>query len=101
MPMPTTSPLETVSGFQRSRVSSVTIGSPYDSGVAAASTYSHRGVMTPTPNDRLLGLMRCTFIQTPSPIPVFASLQLDGCGRGAYCVTSAARSGLEATERDG
>src|SRR5262252_3121609 len=87
MPMPTTSPLETVSGFQRSSVSSVTIGSPYDSGVAAASTYSHRGVMTPTPNERLLGLMRCTFIQTPSPIRLFASLRLDRCGREADIVS--------------
>src|SRR4051812_17893386 len=65
MPMPTTSPAETVAGFQDSRVSSVMIGSPYFSGVAAARTYSHRGVITPTPNDKALGLMRWTFIQSP------------------------------------
>src|SRR3954468_19951565 len=65
MPMPTTSPEDTVAGFQGSRVSSVIIGSPYFSGVAAARTYNHRGVITPTPNDKALGLMRWTFIQSP------------------------------------
>src|ERR1044072_9402563 len=65
MPIPTTSPDETVAGSQASSVSSVIRGSPYDSGVAAARTYSHRGVITPTPKLRALGLMRCTFIQSP------------------------------------
>src|SRR3989338_2728594 len=65
MPMPTTSPADMVVGSQASRVSSVMMGSPYFSGVAAASTYSQRGVITPTPNAKALGLMRCTFIRTP------------------------------------
>src|SRR6185436_16680608 len=65
MPMPMTSPDERVLGSQGSSVSSVIRGSPYDSGVAAARTYSHRGVITPTPKLRALGLMRCTFIQSP------------------------------------
>ena len=39
-------------------VSSTMTGSPNSSGVAAAMTYSQRGVMTPTPNDTWLGLTR-------------------------------------------
>src|SRR5437867_1062859 len=65
MPIPTTSPAWTLAESQGSSVSSVITGSPYDSGVAAASTYNHRGVITPTPKARPLGLMRCTFIQSP------------------------------------
>src|SRR5438093_9783110 len=65
MPMPTTSPDDTLPGSHRSSVSYVTIGSPYSSGVAAARTYSHRGVITPTPNANALGLTRCTLIQSP------------------------------------
>src|SRR5690606_10520115 len=33
---------------------------PYRSGVAAASTYGQRGVMTAVPKARSLGLTRCT-----------------------------------------
>src|SRR4026209_919317 len=63
--MPTTSPGWMPEGSSTSRVSSVVRGSPYWRGVAAASTYSHRGVMTPTPNARWLGLIRCNCKQTP------------------------------------
>src|SRR4051812_46966445 len=68
--MPTTSPAETVVGSQGSSVSSVIIGSPYCSGVAAASTYNHRGVITPTPNAKALGLMRCTLINQDSRLKI-------------------------------
>src|SRR3954467_10623301 len=71
--MPTTSPAETVVGSQASSVSSVMIGSPYRSGVAAASTYSHRGVITPTPNAKALGLMRCTLINQDSRLKILRS----------------------------
>ena len=40
------------------RVSSTRIGSPSDDGVAAASTYCQRGVITAVPNDTLLGLIK-------------------------------------------
>jgi hypothetical protein len=40
------------------RVSSTTRGSPQWAGVAAATTYCQRGVMTATPNDTSLGLTR-------------------------------------------
>ena len=43
-----------------SSVSSTMIGSPQAVPVAAASTYSQRGVMTATPNDTWLGLTRWT-----------------------------------------
>ena len=39
-------------GSSSSSVSSVICGSPNSRGVAAASTYNQRGVMTPTPNAR-------------------------------------------------
>src|SRR3954471_21737532 len=58
--MPTTSPAMIDSGSRVSRVSSTMRGSPQAVPVAAASTYSQRGVMTATPNDTLLGLIRCT-----------------------------------------
>ncbi len=51
MPMPTMSPGWMRDGSSGSSVSSVMIGSPYSAGVAAASTYSQRGVMTPMPNE--------------------------------------------------
>src|SRR5262249_59482040 len=60
MPMPTTSPGAMSSRTTGSSVSSTRWGSPHLVPVAEASTYSHRGVMTATPKDRLLGLMRCT-----------------------------------------
>ena len=41
-----------------SSVSSTRWGSPHCVPVAAARTYSHRGVMTATPNDTWLGLIR-------------------------------------------
>src|SRR4029450_6847394 len=41
-------------------VSSVMRGRPYEVGVAPARTNSHRGVITPTPNDRWLGFTRWT-----------------------------------------
>lgn len=49
--MPTTSPFLNVVGSSGSSVSSSRCGSPYACGVAAARTYSQRGVMTPMPND--------------------------------------------------
>src|SRR3954464_9728703 len=60
MPIPTTSPLATASRFTGSSVLSIRFGSPQVFPVAAASTNNQRGVMTATPNDRLLGLIRCT-----------------------------------------
>ncbi len=49
--MPTTSPAAMTDGSKLSSVSSISSGVPNDSGVAAASTYNQRGVMTPMPND--------------------------------------------------
>src|SRR6187399_50363 len=60
MPMPTTSPAWIAVRSTRSSVSSTRWGSPHFVPVAAASTYSHRGVMTATPNEWSLGLIRCT-----------------------------------------
>src|SRR6187402_2317768 len=62
MPMPTTSPGCTVVGSRTSRVSSTMFGAPKRAGVAAASTKSQRGVMTPTPKETWLGLTRWTRI---------------------------------------
>ena len=61
--MPTTSPGCTVVGSRTSRVSSTMCGAPKRAGVAAASTKSQRGVMTPTPKETWLGLTRCTRIE--------------------------------------
>src|SRR5687767_2824355 len=63
MPMPTTSPGFTAERSNCSSVSSTITGSPNRGGVAAASTNSHRGVMTAVPNDRWLGLTRNTRTQ--------------------------------------
>src|SRR5262245_36865227 len=60
MPMPTTSPGATARGSNGSSVSSTIAGVPYSAGVAPASTYSQRGVITAVPNDRSLGLIRWT-----------------------------------------
>src|SRR4051812_23301773 len=60
MPMPTTSPLAMVSMSTGSSVLSMRWGSPHAVPVAAARTYNHRGVMTATPKDRLLGLIKWT-----------------------------------------
>src|SRR6266542_1525146 len=60
MPIPTMSPASIANGSSISSVSSVITGSPNREGVAAARTYSHRGVITPTPKARWLGLIRCT-----------------------------------------
>src|ERR1043165_5802710 len=60
MPIPTTSPLWMSSKLTGSSVSSTRWGSPHVVPVAAARTYNQRGVMTATPNDRLLGLIRWT-----------------------------------------
>ena len=49
--MPTMSPAEMTDVSKTSRVSSTSVGVPNDSGVAEARTYSHRGVITPMPND--------------------------------------------------
>src|SRR5438477_5413334 len=68
--MPTTSPLAMTLGSTWSSVSSIRFGSPQRDPVAAASTYSHRGVITATPNDNSLGLMRWTRALTgPSRLP--------------------------------
>ncbi len=45
-------------------------------GVAAASTYNQRGVMTPIPNEASLGLTRCTRIDKGSG-SLTASRQLE------------------------
>ncbi len=50
---------------KRSSVSSTIRGVPKRSGVAAASTYNHRGVITAVPNDKSLGLTRCTRTRAP------------------------------------
>src|SRR6516225_8727987 len=60
MPMPTTSPDAIVETSIRSSVSSTRQGSPHSVPVAAANTYSQRGVITATPNDKSLGLIRWT-----------------------------------------
>src|SRR6476659_2601301 len=60
MPMPTTSPLLIVAGSMGSSVSSTMIGSPQAVPVAEATTYSQRGVITATPKDFVLGLIRWT-----------------------------------------
>src|SRR5436309_2413830 len=60
MPMPTTSPDAIAEKSTGSSVSSTRHGSPHSVPVAAASTYNHRGVMTATPNDTELGLIRWT-----------------------------------------
>src|SRR5438552_13345624 len=60
MPMPTTSPASMDLTSTDSSVSSTRCGSPHRVPVAAARTYSQRGVMTATPNDSSLGLMRWT-----------------------------------------
>src|SRR5262245_18497654 len=60
MPMPTTSPGAIVEKSTGSSVSSTRRGSPHSRPVAAARTYSQRGVITATPNESSLGLMRCT-----------------------------------------
>src|SRR6185437_4876413 len=60
MPMPTTSPGDRAAGSMGSNVSSTTCGSPHRVPVAAARTYSQRGVMTATPNEASLGLTKWT-----------------------------------------
>src|SRR4029077_12112490 len=57
MPMPTTSPAAIRSGIRLSRVSSQISGSPNSIGVAVASTYSQRGVMTAVTTAESLGLI--------------------------------------------
>ena len=58
--MPTMSPGWMVSGTICSSDSSTRMGSPATRGVAAASTNSHRGVMTAVPKELSLGLTRWT-----------------------------------------
>src|SRR5579864_5154292 len=48
-------------GLTGDRVSSTRCGGPQHEGVAPASTYNHRGVMTAVPKDTLLGLIRWIF----------------------------------------
>src|SRR4029453_6680725 len=57
------SPACTPSTSNGSKVSSTICGRPYTAGVAPANTKSQRGVMTPTPNDKWLGLTRWTVMQ--------------------------------------
>src|ERR1039457_2970709 len=52
-----------LSGTICSRDSSTRMGSPAAPGVAAASTNSHRGVMTAVPKELSLGLTRCTDVR--------------------------------------
>jgi len=56
--MPTTSPGAIASTASGSSVSSTIYGSPQRLPVAAAKTYSQRGVITATPKDRVLGFTR-------------------------------------------
>src|SRR5215217_3683528 len=58
MPIPTTSPAWMVVSSMSSSDSSTMIGSPHSVPVAAARTKSQRGVMTATPNETWLGLIR-------------------------------------------
>src|SRR5439155_22704390 len=60
MPIPTTSPGAMIAGSIGTSVSSTRFGSPHREPVAAASTYSQRGVMTATPKETWLGLIRWT-----------------------------------------
>src|SRR5262245_48997733 len=65
MPIPTTSPgsiCEVSNGYSDS---SQIIGEPHRDGIAAASTYGQRGIMTAVPKDTLLGLTRNTRIAKP------------------------------------
>src|SRR3954465_3208708 len=90
MPMPTMSPGCTVSMSKDSRVSSVIRGCPHHSGVAAARTKSHRGVITPTPKERWLGLTRWTVVARAvikylsSPDRQACAHQIDGVMRVKY-----------------
>src|SRR5687768_9252071 len=68
MPIPTTSPLAISFMSIGSSVSSTRWGSPHFVPVAAARTYSHLGVITATPKERLLGLIRCTREDTETPL---------------------------------
>src|SRR5215216_2867598 len=65
--MPTMSPALTDAKSRGSSVSSAMLGVPYLAGVAPASTNSQRGVITPTPNERWLGLTRWTITEYPVP----------------------------------
>src|ERR1017187_7070764 len=60
MPIPTMSPGFIEPGTSSSSVSSQMIGSPNGLGVAAARTYSQRGVITAVPKAISLGLTRWT-----------------------------------------
>ncbi len=60
IPIPTVSPGATLATSKGSSVSSAIRGVPKCGGVAAANTYSQRGVMTAVPNETSLGLTRCT-----------------------------------------
>src|SRR5215207_7631628 len=68
MPMPTTSPFDTCVISRGSSVSSRMFGSPHLVPVAAARTYNQRGVMTATPNDKLLGFIKCTREDNRTPL---------------------------------
>src|SRR6187455_309143 len=85
MPMPTTSPGPASAGSNRSRVSSMSRGSPYASGVAEASTYSQRGVMTPMPNETGLGFTRKTVIGS--------GRSRDELRQGKYCASGSSGGG--------
>src|SRR4026208_1133647 len=64
--MPTRSPPLMVSRSSGSSVSSTMFGGPYAAGVAAPSTNSQRGVITPTPKERWLGFTRWTLMAVES-----------------------------------
>src|SRR6187401_703621 len=68
MPIPTTSTLAIWLKSMGSSVSSRILGSPHWVPVAAARTYSQRGVITATPNDKLLGFIKCTRDGNRSPL---------------------------------
>src|SRR5262245_31644642 len=81
MPIPTTSPDRMDAGSTGSSVSSTSRGSPHLTPVAAASTYSHRGVMTATPNETSLGVIKWTrgwsgIVRTADVTPLWSGLDM-------------------------
>jgi hypothetical protein len=102
MPTPTTSPWATVAGSNASSVSSTIDAVPYFAGVADASTYIQRGVITAVPKERSLGLTRWTRIEHLKRIrrflrvDVVASKTLRTSALGGYCCQSHCRGATAA-----
>src|SRR5439155_20501348 len=104
MPMPTTSPEAIAEKSTGSSVSSTRQGSPHSVPVAAASTYNQRGVMTATPNDTELGLIRWTreLMRTSSGADQPLTLAYWGCCDvcAAICALKVARSSHVVNKND-